>query len=156
MSSVLAYAFDATKTIKYIGSDPEYYAGGGPVVVPELQTPRLAGYDLDALELASNGKLVMTTQGNSKALEVSSIGQADPNVMDTTVLDAGVKKLKLKSDKSTDFVAENIDLTSSVNYYSTIDIADPADPTFHHYADSTRQTIGVGVVDANKEFTSGG
>jgi hypothetical protein len=156
MTSVLAYQFDANETIKYIGSDPEYFPDGGPVVLPEIQTPRVSGFDLDALELASNGKLVLTTKGTSKALEVSSIGVADPNVMDTTVLDAGAKKLKMKSDKGTSFDSENIVLSSSVDFYNTIGIADPADPTFHHYANSTRQSIGVGVVDVDKKFVSGG
>ena len=143
-------------TIKYLGNDPEYFPDAGPVVLPEIHTARLSGFDLDALELASNGKLVLTTRGTSKALEVSSIGVADPAVVDTTVLDSGTKKLKIKSDAGTDFTSDNIVLSSTDKYYSTIGIADPADPTFHQYADSARQSIGVGVVDADKKFTSGG
>jgi len=156
MTSVLAYQFDNNETIKYIGSDPDYFPDSGPVVLPEVQTPRISGFDLDALELASNGKLVLTTKGTSKALEVSSIGVADPAVMDTTVLDTGTKKLKMKSNVGTDFDAENVSLTATTDYYSTIGIADPADPTFHHYAEATRQTIGVGVLDGDNAFTSGG
>ena len=154
-TALFSYQFDQAKKINYVGSDPEYYADGGPVVVPELQTPRISGYDLDALELATNGKLVLTTKANAKAMEVSVIGVADPAVMDTTVLDTGTKKLKLKSDTGTEFVADDIVVTSTNDYYSTIGIADPADPTFHHYADAGRQTIGVGVLDGNKNFTSG-
>ena len=156
MTSVIAYQFDSTKTINYIGNDPEYYPDSGPVVLPELQTPRVSGYDLDALELVSHGKLVFTTQGTSKALEVSAIGESNPAVIDTTVLDSGTKKLKFKSDVGTSFDSDNIFFSSSGDYYSTIGIPDPADPTFHHYASSTRQSIGIGVVDVDKKFVSGG
>lgn len=154
-TALFKYQFDTTQDINYLGSDPEYWPDSGPVVVPEIQTPRISAYDLDALELASNGKLVLTTAGTSKALEVSSIGVADSAVMDTTVLDSGTKKLEMKSNVGTTFASDVIGLTSSGTYYSTIGIADPADPTFHHYADSSRMSYGIGVLDENKEFTSG-
>lgn len=156
MTSVLPFQYDSNEYINYIGDEPGYYPDAGPVVLPEVQTPRVSGHDLDALELASGGKIVLTTQGDSKALEVSSIGEADPAVMDTTVLDTGTKKLKMSSDVGTDFTAANISFNASADFYSTIGIADPADPTFHQYADSARQTLGVGVLDVDKNFTSGG
>ena len=95
MTSVLPFQYDSNEYINYIGDEPGYYPDAGPVVLPEVQTPRVSGHDLDALELASGGKIVLTTQGDSKALEVSSIGEADPAVMDTTVLDTGTKKLNI-------------------------------------------------------------
>ena len=156
MTSVLPFQYDSNEYINYIGDEPGYYPDAGPVVLPEVQTPRVSGHDLDALELASGGKIVLTTQGDSKALEVSSIGVADPAVMDTTVLDTGTKKLKMSSDVGTDFTAANISFNASADFYSTIGIADPAEPTFHQYADSARQTLGVGVLDVDKNFTSGG
>ena len=151
---VIAYRFDPTKTINYIGDDAEGYPAGGPVVFNAVQTASISGYDLDALELSSNGKVVFTTDGDQKALEVSGLGLADPAVIDTTVLDTGAKNLQLTS-KTTSFASSQISFNADTLYHAYISVADAADPTFHHVATKDKMILGTGVLGADYETVSG-
>ena len=150
------YQFNPNEYINYMGTDEEYWPDSGPVVVPELHTPRVSAYDLDALELASNGKVVFTTGKDKKALEVSAVGLTDPQQIDTTVLDSGTRKLQLKSDVGTLFACDSIDQTASQKFVASIGVPDPADPTFHQVATDARMVIGTGVLDASDNILSGG
>lgn len=152
---ILALQHDPASFINYIGSDPEYYPDSGPVVLPALHTARVSGYDLDNLELASAGKVTLTTNGSAKALEVRGLGVADPAVIDTTVLDAGTNELVLQSSTGTKFSADQITFNSDTAYHATIDVANASDPTFHHYATPTSMVVGTGTLDANNVPTSG-
>lgn len=152
---ILALQHDPTKFINYIGSDSEYYPDSGPVVLPALHTARVSGYDLDNLEVASAGKVTLTTNGNAKALEVRGLGVADPAVIDTTVLDAGTNELVLQSDIGTKFGANQMSFHSDTAYNATIDVPNASDPTFHHIASPTSMVVGTGTVDANNVPTSG-
>ena len=147
--------YDPSKFINYTGADPDYYPDGGPVVVPSLNTARVSAHDLDTLELASSGNIVLTTNGDAKTLEVGALGIADPSVVDTTVLDSGDNALKLQSDVGTEFVAPDISFHSSTQYRSTVDVADASDPTFHHVATPTGMLMGTGTLDGNDDVTSG-
>lgn len=150
-SPIIAYQHDPEQNINYLGSDPEYWADGGPVVLPTLHTPRVSAHELDGLELASHGKIVFTTEGTAKALEVSGLGVADPAIVDTTVLDSGSNSLTLQSDAQTKLTAADISMLSTGTHRSTISVADPSDPTFHHVATPTNMTLGTGVLDPNTD-----
>lgn len=155
MSAVVALQHDPTNFINYIGTDPDYYPDGGPVVVPELHTARVSGYDLDTLEIASHGKVVFTTNETSKALEISGLGVVDPNVVDTTVIDSGENSLKLMSDKDVDIEANEVNISSSELYHSTItpDVEDGS--TFHHRATPSEMKFGTGVLAEDGAIVSG-
>lgn len=124
------------------------------MVFNAVQTASISGYDLDALELASNGKLVFTTDGDQKALEVSGLGLTDPAVIDTTVLDTGAKNLQLTS-KTTSFASSEVNLNADTLYHAYITAADPADPTFHHVATKDKMLLGTGVLGPDYESVSG-
>jgi hypothetical protein len=143
---VTAFQYDPTKSINYFGSDPECWPDGGPVVVPELHTARVSAYELD-LERASHGKIVFTTDGDEKALEVRGLGVDDPAVIDTTVLDAGSNALQLKSDVETRFTADTVAFEARSEYRSTVEVANPSTPTFHLVATPERMIMGTGVLD---------
>lgn len=150
------FQFNPSESITYLGSDPEYWPDSGPVAVPELQTPRVSGYQLDALELASHGKVVLTTSSDKKALEVSALGLTDPALVDTTVLDAGAHSLHVRSDASARVSATDIEQLASRSHRERIDVPDPSDPTFNKVATESRMVLGSGVLDAVDGITSGG
>ena len=152
---VVTYQYDPTQTINYLGTDQEYWPDGGPVVLPTLHTARISGHELDGLELASHGKIVFTTDGTEKALEIRGLGISDPAVIDTTVLDTGNNALELKSDLQVKLTANDITFNSGSQYRSTIATADPSDPTFSHVATPTTMTLGTGVLDPADNILSG-
>ena len=121
------------------------------MVVPTLHTPRVSGHELDGLELASHGKIVFTTSGTDKTLEVSTLGIADPAVTDTTVLDTGSNTLTLQSAAQTKLAATDISLLSEGTHRSTISVEDPSEPTFHHVATPAKMTMGTGVLDSGTD-----
>lgn len=155
---VVAYQYDPTKTINYIGppveNGDEPYPDGGPVAVGKLHTALVSAHGLDALELASSGKVVITTDGTEKALEISGLGISDPTVIDTTVLDGGDKNLKFTS-KGTTFDAENITVaaTSSIHSYLRQDV--DTDPTSHFVSQPERMLLGSGLLDADRNVVTG-
>lgn len=152
---IVATQHDPTKFINYTGNDPDYYPDAGPTVLPSLHTARVSAHDLDALELAAENNLVITTQSDVKALEISALGIADPSVVDTTVLDTGANALHLRSDGGTEFSAPDIELHGTTTYRSTVDVEDASTPTFHHVATTSRMVLGTGTLDASDEVTSG-
>ena len=153
---VVKYQHDPTKTINYTGSDEEYWPDGGPVVLPTLHTARISGHELDSLEIASHGKVVFTTDGIEKALEIRGLGIADPAIIDTTVLDTGDNTLELKSDLEIKLGANNISLTGDSEYRSSIHVDNPSVPTFRHVATPAKMTLGTGVLDpVDKHILSG-
>lgn len=153
--SVAAYKYDPTKYISYTGADADYYPEEGAFVVPEVHTASVSGHDLDALELSSGEKIVLTTNGGNKALEVSAIGIADPAVVDTTVLSAGANALKLHSDADTVLSANSINFQSGTVLDSSVTVANASDPTFRLRATETDMLVGTGVVDESGVVTSG-
>lgn len=152
---VASFQYNPATKINYLGNDPEYWPDGGPVVVPELHTARVSAFELDALELASHGKIVFTTNGTEKALEVRALGVADPAVLDTTVLDTGSNVLQLKSDAETRITADTIAFNASSKFQSTVKVANASTPTFHHIATPDRMIMGTGVLDPNDAILSG-
>ena len=152
---VLAYQFDPTMFVNYIGSEEGYYPDSGPVVVNQLHTARVSGHELDALELATSGRIVVTTDGDKKALEISSLGVKDPAVVDTTVIDSGTKTLKLASSSGVKFDSDNVTFTAGSKFRSEIPVADNTTPTFHHVATPSDMLVGSGVLDEDDEIVSG-
>jgi hypothetical protein len=154
-TALIEYQHDASQYINYTGSDADYYPTGGAMVVPSIETARVSAKDLDAMELASSGKIVLTTDGDEKALEVRGLGIADPAVVDTTVIDSGTKGLSFKSDVGVDIAANHVGLRAIDNYHSTVQVANASTPTFHHKATDDRMILGNGIVDPNNQIASG-
>jgi len=152
---ILAFRQDPSMFINYTGSDDDYYPDAGPVVVNQLHTARIDAYDLDALELASSGRVVVTTDGSNKALEVSSLGIKDPAVIDTTVIDAGERTLKLASETNVAFDSANITFTADEKFRSEVPVDDVTTPTFHHVATASDMLVGSGVLGADDAIVSG-
>lgn len=155
-TAVLPFQYDDAQNINYTGAEPDYYGDGGPVVITELHTARVSGHDLDALELASDGKLVLTTNATNKALDISAVGIVDPAVVDTTVVDAGDRHLHLASGGADcEVTGQNVTVHSAQSYYSTVAPTVPDGSTFHHHATDTAMVIGTGTLDANNAVVSG-
>ena len=155
---VVAYQYDPTKSINYIGpaveNGDEPYPDGGPVAVGKLHTALVSAHDLDALELASSGKVVFTTDGTEKALEISGLGINDPTVVDTTVLDGGDKNLRITS-KGARFDASDITFAAASSIHSYLRPDAASDPTSHFVSTPERMLLGSGVLDAGKNVVSG-
>ena len=152
---IVATQYDPTKFINYTGDDPDYYPDAGPAVFPSVHTARVSAYELDTLELAADQNIVLTTQGDAKALEISALGIADPGVVDMTVLDSGAHALRMHSDVGAELAAPDIELHAEARYRSTVDVADASTPTFHHIATPTRMVLGTGTLNASDDVTSG-
>ena len=152
---VVALRHDPDMFINYTGADPDYYPSGGPVVVETLHAARVEARDLDALEISSGGSLVVTTGSNEKALEVRALGVVDPAVVDTTVLDAGERELRLESQSGVTFASDTVTFSADTQFRSGIEVADPATPTFHHVATPTGMLMGSGVLSGDDEILSG-
>jgi hypothetical protein len=152
---ILAYRHDPNLFINYIGSDPEYYPDGGPVVVPQLHTARVDAHDLDALELSTGGSVLVSTNGQAKALEIKGLGVKDPAVLDTTVIDSGNKSLRLASSSGVVFDSENVTFSAGSMFRSEIPVVDRSMPTFHHIATPTNMLVGSGVLDADDAVVTG-
>lgn len=154
-TTVLELQHDPAQSIQYVpGAVSSMYGDGGPVVLTEIQTPRVTAHELDTLELASHGKIVFTTDGDNKALLVRGIGVADPAVLDTTVLDAGDHKLRLSSDKAVEMMGTDVNITGDQSVHISVAAA-PGAPTFHHYATADLMLVGTGTLAPDMSVVSG-
>lgn len=153
---VLPTQYEPAADINYIGANPDYYGDGGPVVLSEVHTARISAYELDTLELASHGKVVVTTNATEKALEIGCEGVADPGVIDTAVIDSGDKNLRLATNGELQFAGQDLKYEAATSYHATVEAASPTDPTFHHYATASKMVMGTGVLDGNMDVQSGG
>lgn len=154
--SVATYKYDPTKFISYTGTDPDYYPEEGAFVVPEVHAAVVSGHDLDGLELSSSDKVVITTNGSNKALEVSTLGIADPLVVDTTLVDAGTNALILHSDAETRMSADSMNFTSVTKFDSSVSVDNASDPTFRFSATEGGMVVGTGVLDETTGAVSSG
>ena len=154
-SPVLAYRHDPDMFVTYTGNDLEYYPESGPVVVKQLHTARVEAYDLDALEIAADNRVVVTTGGVNKALEIGALGVVDPAVIDTTVIDSGTRKLTLASKSGVSFASDTVTFEADSAFRSEIVQPDKSQPTFHHVATPTDMTVGTGVLDIDDRIVSG-
>jgi hypothetical protein len=98
---------------------------------------------------------VVTTDGNSKALEISGLGVKDPAVVDTTVIDSGTKTLKLASSSGVNFDSDNVTFTAGSKFRSGIPVADNTTPSFHHVATPSDMLVGSGVLSDDDQVVSG-
>lgn len=163
VQSPYTFQNDATKHIYHTvpSPDPEYWPESGPVVVPELHTPRVSAYELDALELASHDKIVFTTNSDVKALEVGALAIADPlGAKDTTLVDSGDKQLLIRSAAQTSLDSDIVDVNAVDSYYNLVtgDTSGSAGDTVqsHHYATADKMILGTGVLADDKSIVSGG
>lgn len=152
---VVSYRHDPALFINYTGDDPEYYPDEGSMVVRELQSARVDAHDLDALELSSGGKLVVTTHGDQKTLEIRALGIADPSIVDTTVVDSGPLALQLASESGVSFASETVSFEAETEIRSHIAVADESHPTFHHVATANGMLVGTGILDDTDQVVSG-